>query len=283
MLIKELERRFENELNMLYHNGEAVLLLKLALEKVLNLSYTEVKRIASDEEICGEDLLRIEKILTELRTGKPIQHILGEAHFYGSVFKVNNNVLIPRPETEELIDWIITDLREKTAKNLSVFDIGTGSGCIPISIKKHLPKFDVYGLDVSKDAILIAKENASLNTVQVSFIEADILNYTTKQKFDVMVSNPPYIRLLEQKEMHQNVLSFEPHLALFVNDERPLIFYEKIADFAKTNLTENGLLFFEINEYLGLETLEMLKKRGFKNVELRKDMQGKDRMIKALV
>ncbi|TDG35006.1 peptide chain release factor N(5)-glutamine methyltransferase [Pedobacter changchengzhani] len=283
MLIKALEVEFKTQLKSLYEQEEITLLLNLALEKVLNLSFNEVRNLKADTLFSVDEKEALLQILKLLETGKPIQHILDEAHFYGSIFRVNENVLIPRPETEELVDWMINDLNERKAENLSILDIGTGSGCIPISLKKHLSNFNVHGLDVSTKAISIAAKNALLNSVNVTFFCADILIYQSEQKFDVMVSNPPYIRELEKENMHKNVLNFEPHLALFVADEQPLIFYEKIADFAKSNLNKNGLLFLEINEYLGVQTLDMLKNKGFKNTELRKDMQGKDRMIKAEV
>ncbi|WP_240615307.1 peptide chain release factor N(5)-glutamine methyltransferase [Pedobacter paludis] len=278
MRIVELEEHFLLELDEIYDGDEARALFSLAAEHVLKLSPSKL-RMVKDTSLTFIDFQKLLSILNDLKIGKPIQHILGEAHFYGSIFKVNEHVLIPRPETEELVDWIIHDLEGE--ENLNLLDIGTGSGCIPITIKKYLPQIKVSTIDISNRAIVTAQENAKTIGTEVKFIEADILTYKTDLKYDIIVSNPPYIRALEKEAMHQNVLSFEPHIALFVSDEEPLIFYSKIADFAISNLNENGFLYFEINEYLGVETLDMLRDKGFNNMELRKDMQGKDRMVKA--
>jgi len=198
--------------------------------------------------------------------------------FYGLPLKINEHVLIPRPETEELVDWVIKEVKHKKD---SLLDIGTGSGCIPIAIKKNLPAISVSAIDISAEALKVASANALINGTEVNFIEADILSYSSDEKYDVIVSNPPYIRELEKADMHENVLAHEPHAALFVSDENPLIFYKTISDFAYINLNPNGYLFFEINEFLWEETLKILIDKGFKNIELRKDMQGKDRMIMA--
>ncbi|MFC3362597.1 peptide chain release factor N(5)-glutamine methyltransferase [Pedobacter fastidiosus] len=278
MRIGELEEHFQLELDEIYDGDEAKALFSLAAEHVLKLSPSKL-RMVRETSLTFIDFQKLLSILNDLKIGNPIQHILGEAHFYGSIFKVNEHVLIPRPETEELVDWIIHDLESK--RNIHLLDIGTGSGCIPITIKKYLPLTEVSTIDISNRAIVTAKENAVNIGTEVKFIEADILTYKSELKYDVIVSNPPYIRALEKEAMHKNVLSFEPHIALFVSDEEPLIFYSKIADFAISNLTEDGFLYFEINEYLGVETLDMLKDKGFNNIELRKDMQGKDRMVKA--
>lgn len=278
MRIGELEEHFQLELDEIYDSDEAKALFSLATEHVLKLSPSKL-RMLKETSLTFIDFQKLLCILNDLKIGKPIQHILGEAHFYGSIFKVNENVLIPRPETEELVDWIIHDLGNK--KNIHLLDIGTGSGCIPITIKKYLPQVEVSTIDISNRAIVTAQENANAIGTEVKFIEADILVYKTELKYDIIVSNPPYIRALEKEAMHQNVLSFEPHIALFVSDEEPLIFYSKIADFAISNLKEGGFLYFEINEFLGAETLDMLEDKGFNTIVLRKDMQGKDRMLRA--
>jgi release factor glutamine methyltransferase len=209
-------------------------------------------------------------------------------------FLVNENVLIPRPETEELVEII---LKEEARGNrqeaiVRILDIGTGSGCIPIALKKNLPNAEVYAIDVSEKALATAKKNAEINKVEVSFINIDILkindlaelptsNFQLPTQFDIIVSNPPYVRNLEKAEIKPNVLEYEPHLALFVEDTDALLFYRKIADLAKENLSENGMLFFEINQYLGKETVELLENLGFKNIELKKDIYGNDRMIRS--
>lgn len=279
MKIGELEALYQLELEALYDGEEAKALFNLAAEHVLTLSPTSL-RMARDTDITFINEQKLLSILSDLQIGKPIQYILGEAHFYGLVFKVNEHVLIPRPETEELVDWIISDSNLQFAvREIKILDIGTGSGCIPVTLKKHLPQAEVSTIDVSEEAIAVAKQNAAQTGVEVNFIEADILTFKSELKFDVIVSNPPYIRDLEKAEMHENVLANEPHLALFVSDEDPLIFYKAIAGFAQTNLNPGGKLYFEINEYLGKETIEMLTNKGFIKIELRKDMQGKDRML----
>ncbi|WP_293306053.1 peptide chain release factor N(5)-glutamine methyltransferase [Pedobacter sp. UBA5917] len=281
MNIGALEEHYKSELVPLYDREEAKSLFSLAAEQVLLLSPGKLM-MQKDTEISFINEQKLLSILNDLQIGKPIQHILEEAHFYGLVFKVNEHVLIPRPETEELVEWIISVCSSQfTVNEAKILDIGTGSGCIPITLKKHLPNAEVSTLDVSGEAIAVAKHNAQQIGVEVDFLEADILTFQSKDKFDIIVSNPPYIRYLEKLEMHTNVLLHEPHLALFVSDENPLLFYKAIADFAKTNLKPKGQLFFEINEYLDKETIEMLDDKGFINIDLRKDMQGKDRMVRA--
>ncbi len=197
-------------------------------------------------------------------------------------FEVNENTLIPRPETEELVEWIIENQKSKDqSQKLEILDIGTGTGCIPISLKANLPQANVSAIDVSEQALEMAKINAVSNNVEVNFIQANILEVEDlNQHFDVIVSNPPYVRNLEKQEIKKNVLDYEPHLALFVEDTDALLFYRKIAQLALKNLSPNGLLFFEINQYLGNETVDLLENIGFKNIELKKDIYGNDRMIK---
>ncbi|WP_443947251.1 peptide chain release factor N(5)-glutamine methyltransferase [Pedobacter sp. AW1-32] len=276
MKLGELEKHFVLELRHLYDDSEAQELFSLAAEHVLEVSTTKL-RMLKPVFLPLDQLNALRNILNELKNGRPIQHILGEAHFYGLVFKVSKNVLIPRPETEELIYWITETYVGKT--NLKILDIGSGTGCIPIVLNKNLQDSEVLSIDVSPEAILIAQENAEKLHAKVDFQLADIFKFDSERKFDIIVSNPPYIRDLEKRDMHTNVLEHEPHLALFVSDDDPLVFYRAIADLAKTNLCENGKLFFEINSYLGVEMIEMLKAKGFKNIELRKDMQGNDRML----
>jgi release factor glutamine methyltransferase len=234
--------------------------------------------------IPDKKLKDLKNILIKLQKEEPIQYILGNTEFYGLPFFVNENTLIPRSETEELVAWVLEEaanFQKNKRIKLSILDIGTGSGCIPISIAKNLQKAKISAIDISSEALIVAKQNALLNKVEVDFMEFDILK-TKKipQEFDIIVCNPPYVRELEKAEIKNNVLKNEPHLALFVTNEDPLIFYNKIADFAKQQLSKNGLLFFEINQYLGKETSALLHKKGFKNIELRKDLFGNDRMIK---
>jgi release factor glutamine methyltransferase len=217
-------------------------------------------------------------ILDQLKKEIPIQYLLGTTHFYGLEFEVNSAVLIPRPETEELVDWIIQS--SKVQSKLKILDIGTGSGCIAIALAKNLPNAQVFALDVSEQALATAKKNAEKNQVHLSFIHQSILETEDlAQEFDIIVSNPPYVRELEKHEIKNNVLDNEPHLALFVEDNDALIFYRKIAQLAQKNLKSEGQLYFEINQYLGKETLNLLLEMGFKNCELRQDIYGNDRMI----
>ncbi|MGV3461079.1 MAG: peptide chain release factor N(5)-glutamine methyltransferase [Flavobacterium sp.] len=229
-------------------------------------------------EMNGDEIAEWNGILTQLEAQRPIQYIFGKAHFYGLEFKVDENTLIPRPETEELVEWIVND--SKNERELTVLDIGTGSGCIAISLAKNLNGAAVSAIDVSEKALAIAKENAKANDADVTLHLVNILDAEAlPQTFDIIVSNPPYVRHLEKVEIKRNVLEHEPHLALFVEDDDPLLFYRKIAQLAKTHLDQNGRLYFEINQYLGPETVAMLEAEGFKDVILRKDMMGNDRMV----
>lgn len=287
MNIKDYQSRFSSELSELFPKTEVDTFFSILIEE-----YLELKRIDlvmnPNFEIPSEKLATLNSALLRLKQEEPIQYIIGKTEFYGFPFYVNQNVLIPRPETEELVEWIIKDIQEKKEKrkdsSINILDIGTGSGCIPISLKKQILSANISAIDVSKKAIETAEKNAQLNEVDIDFIQQDILQ--TEQltaTYDIIVSNPPYVRELEKAAMKRNVLDNEPELALFVEDRDPLIFYRKIAQLAKTHLNKNGFLFFEINEYLGKEMLEMLRLLGFKNVMLKKDLFGKDRMIKASI
>ena len=231
--------------------------------------------INSNQVLNKSQLSKIKQIVAELKTHKPIQYILGKTEFYGLKIKVNEHTLIPRPETEQLVDWILKE------NFVAALDIGTGSGCIPIALAKHTDA-KVLAIDVSEDALLIAEENAKNNEVEIDFIHQDILQTNYLQKVDLIVSNPPYVLESEKEKIQENVLDYEPELALFVEDKNPLIFYKKIASLAFNFLNENGKLFFEINAKFGKETIEMLADIGFVNIELKKDMNDKDRMIKAI-
>jgi len=277
MNIKELEKEYIQSLNQFYDVEESKSIFYLSATSILKVTQSELL-LTKDRSLTEKETDNLIKVLNVLKTGKPVQQVLGETYFYGLPLKINEHVLIPRPETEELVDWVIKEIKDKKE---SLLDIGTGSGCIPIAIKKNLPTLNVSALDISAEALKVALANAVLNGTDVDFIEADILSFSSDTTFDVIVSNPPYIRQFEKADMHENVLAHEPHSALFVSDENPLIFYKSITDFAYSNLNPNGYLFFEINEYLWEETLQVLIDKGFKNIELKKDMQGKDRMIMA--
>lgn len=233
-------------------------------------------------EISESELLKFLYAIKDLKNNRPVQYIAGKTWFYGVELKVQEGVLIPRPETEELVDWIVRDCETSNR----ILDIGTGSGCIPIALKNKLEHLHVSGCDISKKAIEIAQKNADSLSLVVNFNEFDVLNwqsYPQKEKFDIIVSNPPYIPELDKEIMHENVLSYEPELALFVPNDNPLLFYKAIADFSILNLNKQGTLYLEIHELYGQEILQMLLQIGFSNIELRKDMQGKDRMIKAFI
>ncbi len=278
-------------LSSIYDEQEIESFFYLLLE-----SYQGKKRIDlalnPDMEMDALQLIQWESALSELLNQKPIQYIIGATEFYGLPFMVNENTLIPRPETEELVDWIVAESLKSAAGSFKILDIGTGSGCIAISLAKNLPNAEVFAVDVSEKALAVAKKNADTNKVKVNFIQADILkindlvelptsNFQLPTHFDIIVSNPPYVRHLEKAEIKPNVLEHEPHLALFVEDTDALLFYRKIAELAKENLAEKGKLFFEINQYLGKETLELLEKFGFNSTELKKDIYGNDRMTRS--
>jgi release factor glutamine methyltransferase len=281
MLIKEYKQYFVKELLAIYDEVEAESFFYLTLEKFHRLRRIDLA-LQPNFEIGENEVEKWKSVLTDLKKQKPIQYILGETEFYGLPFLVNKDVLIPRPETEELVELILAESRKSKVKSLRILDIGTGSGCIPISLKKNLPDAEFFAVDVSENALEVAKENAKVNGVEVNFIKINILETEDlDQQFDIIVSNPPYVRMLEKEEIKPNVLEFEPHLALFVEDNDPLLFYRKIAQLAKKNLNENGKLYFEINQYLGKETVGLLESLGFTNIKLLKDIYGNDRMISA--
>lgn len=280
MKLKDFRTFFNEELSDLYPKTEIDTFFLRTIEHILNLQLTDVFT-KQDLLIEVTNMTVLKSIIVRLQKEEPIQYILGETEFYGYRFKVNSDVLIPRPETEELVSWV-KDTIENKRTELSILDIGTGSGCIAISIQKEVPTVTVTAFDISDKALVTAKQNAELNEANVNFIHHDILSNTPiNEKFDVIISNPPYVRELEKVEIKNNVLNNEPHLALFVDDNNPLLFYKRITDVALTNLNENGVLFFEINQYLGEETKQMLLDKGFKNVVLKNDLFGNHRMIKA--
>ena len=265
---------FINQLNSLAQEREIISWAYLSIDFLLGYNRSDCI-IHANKEITSHMLDRINQIIAELKTNKPIQHIIGETKFYGLKLKVNEHTLIPRPETEELVQWILD--HEFT----SALDIGTGSGCISIAVKKN-KNVEVSAIDVSKSALIVAKENAIINEVEINFLLQDILKTTTLPKVDMIISNPPYLLDKEKELMLANVLDNEPHLALFVPNNNPLLFYKKIANLAFISLSKNGLLFFEINERFGDETVAMLSAIGFVDIELKKDINEKDRMIKAI-
>ena len=238
-------------------------------------------------QLTEEQQVWVDNAIYRLGNNEPLQHVLGYSEFYGRRFKCDGRALVPRPETEELVDWILHDISTLNAQRstLNILDIGTGTGCIALSLAKELPEAKVSALDISKEALSLARENANILEVKnVDFIEGDILNKSFNSQlstFNLIVSNPPYVRECEKAEMEANVLDYDPHTALFVSDEDPLIFYRAIGEFALTHLKNGGALYFEINQYLGRETCDMLVAMGYRNVEMREDVNGNARMVKA--
>lgn len=306
--IADVVRFFRDELKNTYEKDELETFIAYCFEEYLNLKRADIF-LNFDVTISESELLKFNFAIKDLKEHKPIQYIFGKADFYGLKFIVNKHVLIPRPETEELVQLIIsrtkkeepraenkepgTKGQEPRAKNqdvahlsshISILDIGTGSGCIPVALKKNISFAKVYALDISVEALEVAKQNAVMNNVDVEFFLHDILSATRQLpdpdlKFDIIVSNPPYICVSEKEQMQNNVLDHEPHLALFVNDNDPLLFYSSIADFALKNLKPNGKLYFEINQALGPETKLLLENKGFKNVVLVKDINNNNRIL----
>ncbi len=283
-MLKEFKIFFSNELADVFPKTEVDTFFFLLIEQKLNLQRVDTV-LQPDFIIVDDQLLEFKNIIKRLQKEEPIQYILGNTEFFGLPFQVNKHTLIPRPETEELVEWILSEVKQLqilSNHKLKILDIGTGTGCIPITLAKNLKNVEVSAIDVSKKALKIAQQNALLNNVEIHFLEVDILKANKlPQQYDIIVSNPPYVRELEKEEIKNNVLQNEPHLALFVDDNNPLIFYNKITDLAKKHLTTNGLLFFEINQYLGNETLEMIRQKRLQDIELKKDFFGNDRMLKA--
>ena len=283
MLLKQYKTHFFDSLKNIQDEQEIESFFFILTEYLHNLKRVDVA-LNPNFELSDEEVEKWNTILVELQQEKPIQYITGEAWFYGLRFEVNENTLIPRPETEELVEFILKETSnfQLPASSLNILDIGTGTGCIPISLKANLPQANFSAIDVSEQALEVAKRNAASNKAEINFIQANILEVLDlNQNFDIIVSNPPYVRNLEKQEIKKNVLDYEPHLALFVEDTDALLFYRKIAQLALKNLSPNGLLFFEINQYLGKETVELLENLGFKNIELKKDIYGNDRMVKS--
>ena len=279
--IQQLRSIFQIKLNSLYSANEIRSFFNIIANHFLGLKPVDIN-ISLNREVSDEVYNKFIDITEQLVLQQPIQYIIGETEFYDRKFFVNPSVLIPRQETEELVNWIINDNTE--SKKINILDIGTGSGCIPITLKCEMPQSSVYAIDISPEAIMVAKKNSELNNVDINFIERDILasqDVVEDVKFNIIVSNPPYITNTEKLLMEKNVLDHEPHLALFVDDNNPLIFYSAIANYSKNNLVEGGFLYFEINEAFGPETKQMLEQKGFCNVLLRKDINNKNRMIKA--
>ncbi|MFD2098369.1 peptide chain release factor N(5)-glutamine methyltransferase [Flagellimonas iocasae] len=309
MLLREIKHIFHKELDALFPIEEVDAFFYRCVEHYLKLERF-VLAVRPELTLTKEEEQPMFEVLSQLKQERPLQYILGEAHFMDLELKVNESVLIPRPETEELVQWILDDLDAEHTRSVistplndpltetlhpipithhpkpfTLLDIGTGSGCIAIALAKHIPQAKVYALDVSEEALVVAQENAKNNQVDITFLHQDILELelALELDFDLIVSNPPYVRELEKSEIKKNVKEYEPETALFVPDEDPLLFYRAIAEFSKRNLKKNGTLYLEINQYLGEETKALLKAHNFSEIELRKDLFGNDRMLKTIV
>ncbi|CAI8197254.1 MAG: Release factor glutamine methyltransferase [Flavobacteriaceae bacterium] len=279
MKLSQLKINCTTQLQGMYDREEIHSFFYLLCDSFLNYRRFDVS-MNHDRLLSKPTIARFDSALARLQAQEPIQYILGCTEFYGLPFQVNKHTLIPRPETEELVDWILSHVQNQGAV-LDILDIGTGSGCIAVALAKNLPRASISALDISHKAIALAKENAINNQVSVSFSDQDILDTKSlEKKYDVIVSNPPYVRQQERKAMHTNVLAYEPSNALFVSNEDPLLFYRKIAQLAKVSLKANGWLYFEINEYLSLEMESLLDEIGFMNIEIKNDFRAVPRMIK---
>ena len=296
MKLVEAERYLKDHLETIYDQEESAKIASLAIEHITGLTKTE--RVSkAQQQLSSGQVKQLEEDLQRLQQHEPIQYIMNKTWFYGMELYVDKNVLIPRPETEELVQWIVDDVKasgkdvfiqkqmesDKTTQ-LKILDVGTGSGCIPLALKKTMPKAEVWGCDISEEALNIARRNGSALNIRVDFQGTNFLD-STQQKLlptvDIIVSNPPYVPLKDKQQMNANVVDHEPHTALFVADEDPLIFYKTLADFGKKRLYENGRIYMEIHEETGKDLVNFFKETGYNNVELKKDMQGKDRMIRA--
>jgi release factor glutamine methyltransferase len=275
---------FIEQLCTIYEKGEAESIADIVFEDLLLMKRHHIHIL--DKEFGDAEIAQFNSILSRLLHHEPVQYVLGITDFYGLRFRVNKHVLIPRRETEELVEMVIKDVRASGVKTLSILDIGTGSGCIPVSLKKNLPFAIVSAMDISEEALEVAKENAFLNKTDVTFIHDSILSpvsFSPEKKFDIIISNPPYISVSEKSDMHKNVLEYEPHLALFVENNDVLLFYRAIAGFAQKHLTEQGKVYVEINEAYGPDVKDLFVQHGFTNTVVLQDMQGKDRMVSASI
>lgn len=279
MTYQDYKIYFKKEISANYTEAESSILFEIFLENLTDLNKIELRKVIT-QEIEKTHSVELQNIIEQLKTGKPYQQILGETEFYGLQFFVDDHVLIPRPETEELLELAIKKMQDPRFKiqDLKVLDIGTGSGIIPIVLKKHFPKAKVSAIDISEKALKTARRNADFHQVEINFIHQDYLNQNLTEIYDVIISNPPYIGIEEEDEIADSVKEFEPKIALFSPTSNALIFYEKIAQDCKNHLAENGLIFLEINQKLGKETLELFSD-VLSEAELIKDLSGNDRIV----
>lgn len=282
MTLQEAKQMFQNQLKDIFPKEEINNFFFLIIEK--EFGYSKARTIMRlDEPVSMGESIMIHDCLNRLKKSEPIQYILGETEFYGIGMKVNRDTLIPRPETEELVDWIVNDVQQTKGENpVSIVDLGTGSGCIALALCKTLDQADVEAWDVSEGALKVARKNARDNRCKIKFERRDMLSLPEKEApYDIIVSNPPYVRLSEKKEMKKNVLDYEPTIALYVPNDDPLLYYKRILDWGKNVLKNDGSVYFEINEYLGDDVVKLMKEEGYDSVVLKKDFTGRDRMIRA--
>ena len=298
MKTAEAEHWLRRQLRTLYSAGECDAIAAWVFEKVTGLSRAE-RLQQRDKPLHAEQLHRLTAIVKQLQAHQPVQYILEESYFYGMLLYIDDNVLIPRPETEELVHWIVQDVKaarkdvfdEKTnaadkTNSLRILDVGTGSGCIALALKNAMPKAEVWGCDSSDSALNVARRNGAALDIRVDFQSLDFLDgaqWAGLPMFDIIVSNPPYITQKESDSMPPHVVRYEPHAALFVPDEAPLLFYEALALFGKEKLHDGGAVYVEIHEDRGSDVVQLFQNAMYAYVQLMKDMQGKDRMVRALV
>jgi len=283
MTIQQSYKQLLFQLYEMYGDREAANIADIVIENITG--FKKVDRLINKQFLLNEEQLQLLNDYTnELLKHKPVQYVLNEVWFAGMKLYVDENVLIPRPETEELVEWIVKTVASRKSQVASILDIGTGSGCIPVVLKKKLLSVEVHALDISEEALNVAKRNAAIQQTEINFHLLNILDknlWRQLPKFDIIVSNPPYVTQGEASSMQKNVLQYEPHLALFVDDEDAMKFYKAIAEFGLYHLNNNGQIFFEINEMMGKQICDLLNQYRYLNIELKKDLQNKDRMIKA--
>jgi len=295
MKLLEAERYVREQLKTIYEEQEAINITDLAIEHATGLSKKQQVE-KKHAELTGSELEQLNKDVSRLKLHEPIQYVMNKAWFYGMELYVDKNVLIPRPETEELVQWILSDVRASgkdvfirrsmeadETTQLKILDVGTGSGCIALALKEAMPKAEVWGCDVSDEALNVARRNGSFLNIRVDFQGVNFLEEAQQKHLptvDIIVSNPPYVPLKDKEQMHSNVVDHEPHTALFVPDNDPLVFYKALAKFGKKRLYESGRIYMEIHEGLGNDVTGLFNQYGYSDIELKKDMQGKDRMVK---
>jgi release factor glutamine methyltransferase len=280
MLIKHIKDLYVSSLSTLYDEREAVSIFYICMEDICGFNRSRIATIDSIDELCAQKLI---DALESLQRAEPVQYVTGKAYFYGRIFAVDKRVLIPRGETEEIVDWILTDY---DVQKKSVLDIGVGSGAICVSLAAERKNWQVEGIDISTDALCVATGNAVAMGADINLFQCDVLDrekWNRLGRYDIIVSNPPYVLDSERRDMHSNVTKYEPHIALYVPDADPLLYYREIAQMALSHLNAGGALYFEINQAYGRETVDMLRDMGYGNVELKRDINGKDRMVKAVI